>query len=121
MELDNYTMIPIRTSLLHAAGISEHQVPECRITGGELVLSRPSVVMIPVPSGILSDAGLDENAILEFFAEDGRLVIQRADTSDYVCDGDCGTCPLDDTDCESDCDSCPCQDQCEESGDNEDE
>ena len=40
-------------------------------------------------------------------------VLQEAD--DFVCGGNCDTCPLNEVDCDGDCEDCPCCERCDES------
>lgn len=72
-------------------------------------------VLLPVPLDDLVASGIDLDGVIQTSAVDGRLIIENADLSDYVCDGDCDSCPVNETDCDGNCESCPCSEICDES------
>lgn len=39
---------------------------------------------------------------------------RKKDLSDFVCDGDCENCPVNELDCDGNCGGCPCKDKCED-------
>lgn len=54
-------------------------------------------VLLTVPMDVLEDSGIDLDGVLQFTAEDGKIVIETVspeDVEDYLCDGDCESCPL---------------------------
>ena len=72
-------------------------------------------VLIAVPKETLEEAGITENSVLQIYADGNKLVIERlTDTGEIVCDGDCESCPINETDCDGNCEYCPCYKNCEE-------
>lgn len=72
------------------------------------------VVSLPVPIEVIAEAEINlEKDILQFTAEKGKIVVKKADTTDFVCDGDCENCPVSQTECDGDCENCPCCDSCD--------
>lgn len=73
-------------------------------------------ILIPVPLEDVIDAELDLSGIIQTTVADGKIIIETPDISgEYVCDGDCESCPLNETDCDGDCENCPCNESCDES------
>ena len=71
--------------------------------------------MLSVPVQMLEELGVYEGGVFQFYVSDGKLIIEPVDdTGDYVCDGDCGRCPLGAVDCNGDCSDCPCKNYCDE-------
>lgn len=71
--------------------------------------------LITVPKETLEEAGITENSVLQIYADGNKLVIERlTDTGEIVCDGDCESCPINETDCDGNCEECPCYKNCEE-------
>ena len=53
---------------------------------------------------MLEEAGIGEESVIQMCASGGKILIEAVgpdDTADFVCDGDC--------------ESCPCSEYCEES------
>ena len=72
-------------------------------------------VLISVPKEVLEDAGIVDGSVLQIYADGNRLVIERlTDTGEVVCDGDCDTCPLKETECAGNSEECPGYKNCEE-------
>jgi hypothetical protein len=72
-------------------------------------------VLISVPKEALEDAGIVDGSVLQIYADGNRLVIERlTDTGEVVCDGDCDSCPVNETECDGNCEECPCYKSCEE-------
>ena len=70
-------------------------------------------VLLAIPVEVMVKADIGEGDLIAFSATDGRIVIERVDDAlEYDCDGDCESCPVDQTDCDNNCDNCPCQDRC---------
>lgn len=47
--------------------------------------------------------------------EENRLIIESAEVpEDFVCEGDCENCPLNEMDCDGNCEDCPCSGECED-------
>jgi hypothetical protein len=42
-------------------------------------------------------------------------IVIGEDLEEFVCDGDCESCPVADSDCDGECLSCPCYANCEDS------
>lgn len=77
---------------------------------------KPLFVMIPVPYEVLEESGIGIGDLVHFIAADGIVVMEAVtDLSDFVCDGDCENCPVDQIECNYDCDHCPCSGDCDES------
>ena len=72
-------------------------------------------VLLSVPLGALEDAGIRPGSLLEITAEEKKVCIRAVeDLSDFVCDGDCENCPVNELDCDGNCGGCPCKDKCED-------
>ena len=72
-------------------------------------------VMVPIPLEVLEESGIDIGDLVQFTSGDGIVVMEAVtDLSDFVCDGDCENCPVDQIECNNDCEHCPCS-GCEES------
>lgn len=72
-------------------------------------------VLFSVPVEMLEEAGIGEESIIQMSAGKGRIIIDTVkDTSDFVCDGDCESCPISEIDCDNDCLNCPCWDECDD-------
>lgn len=72
-------------------------------------------VLLAIPVEAVEESGISEGTLLQITAEEGKIHIEKVtDTSDFVCDGDCENCPVNETECDGDCDSCPCNDNCGE-------
>ena len=66
-------------------------------------------LMIPVPLDNIMESGIDLDGVIQTYAEDGRIIIENVDEAeDFVCDGDCESCPFLEPDCDEDCEDCPC-------------
>ena len=72
-------------------------------------------LLLPVPLEDCIKAGIHENCVLQTYTENGRIVLSAVMSEDYVCDGDCESCPIANMDCTGDCEDCPCSDNCDES------
>ena len=72
-------------------------------------------MFLAIPMEIVTKSGICDGQVLEFTAEQGKISIRTVeDTSDFVCDGDCENCPINETDCDGDCENCPCYEDCEQ-------
>lgn len=72
-------------------------------------------VLLTIPAAAIREAGIEDGAMLQITAEKGKIKIETVtDKSDFVCDGDCDNCPVNETDCDGDCEKCPCNQECEE-------
>ena len=77
-------------------------------------LSGCGYVLFSIPIDLLEEAGISEESIVQIPAGKGQIIIDTVDdVSDFVCDGDCESCPVDQTDCDEDCSRCPCKEHCE--------
>lgn len=77
--------------------------------------NKPMFVMIPVPLEAMEDSGIDIGDLVQFTAVDGKLTMEAVtDTEDFICGGDCESCPVNMTECNDDCEHCPCHDVCED-------
>lgn len=76
---------------------------------------REEYMFLAIPMEVIEESGVKDGQVLKFTAEKGKITIQTVDdTSDFVCDGDCENCPINETDCDGDCENCPCYEGCEE-------
>ena len=72
-------------------------------------------LLLSIPLDMLADAGISEESVIQMSATEGRIMIEAVTSSrDYVCDGDCESCPVDIIDCDNDCKHCPCAVKCDE-------
>ena len=72
-------------------------------------------LLLSIPLDMLADAGISEESVIQMSAMDGRIMIEAVtDSRDYVCDGDCESCPVNVIDCDNDCKHCPCAVKCDE-------
>ena len=72
-------------------------------------------VLLSVPLEAMEDAGIRPGSLLEIAAEKNKVTIRAVeDLSDFVCDGDCENCPVNELDCDGACEQCPCKDKCED-------
>lgn len=79
-------------------------------------LKNTKFALLSVPTELLEEAGICEGCLMQMSVADGMLIIEAVeDLSDFVCDGDCDSCPVAEIDCDGDCENCPCADDCEES------
>ncbi len=75
-------------------------------------------LLLSIPLDMLEEAGISEESVIQMSAAGGKILIEavsRDDAENFMCDGDCESCPLNTTDCDGDCESCPCSEYCEES------
>lgn len=75
------------------------------------------IMYVPIPTEQWEALKINSSTILESFVnEEGYLVIRPLeDTDDYICDGDCEGCPIEDNECDGNCESCPCRCHCDDS------
>lgn len=72
-------------------------------------------VLLSIPAKMLTATGIFEGGGMRMSVEENRLIIEKADApEDFVCDGDCEHCPLNETDCDGNCEDCPCSEECED-------
>lgn len=75
--------------------------------------------LIPIPAEDYDALGICPDTILEtYITEDGALIVRRVtndDLEEFVCDGNCDSCPIAENDCDGDCFSCPCYACCDDS------
>ena len=77
-------------------------------------------VLLSVPAEALGDAGINPGSLLEITAGEKKITIRAVENmSDYVCDGACENCPVNELDCDGNCAACPCKRKCEESEETE--
>ncbi len=73
-------------------------------------------VLLSVPAELMAQAEITETKALQMYTNGKKLIIENTnDTENFVCDGDCGNCPIDCEDCDFDCENCPCSEICDES------
>ena len=61
-------------------------------------------LLLSIPLDMLEEAGISEESVIQMSAAGGKILIEAVshdDAEDFVCDGDC--------------ESCPCSEYCEES------
>lgn len=76
---------------------------------------KTAFVLLTIPAAAMEEAGIEDGALLQITAEKGKIQIEAVtDAGDFVCDGDCEHCPVNETDCDGDCAHCPCNKECEE-------
>lgn len=76
---------------------------------------KQSFVLLSVPAKMLLETGIFEGGALKMSVEANRLIIEKADApEDFICDGDCDHCPMNETDCDGNCEDCPCIKECED-------
>lgn len=79
-------------------------------------VNKAEYALISIPIEVLEEANVFEGDILQFSAVDGKVIIENLDDlCDFICDGDCESCPLGEIDCDGDCENCPRADDCDES------
>lgn len=75
--------------------------------------------LIPIPAEEYDALGIGPDTILETrINDDGALIICKVteeDLEEFVCDGDCDSCPVAESDCDGDCFGCPCYACCDDS------
>ena len=76
-------------------------------------------MFLPIPTEDYDALGIGPDTILEtHVTDDGVLVVRAvtdADLEEFVCDGDCESCPVAQTDCDGECFACPCYASCDDS------
>lgn len=73
-------------------------------------------ILLPVPAAMLEEAGISAYSLVQYSLSEGRITIEAVDdTGDYICDGDCESCPMSEVICCGDCKTCPCSEECDES------
>ena len=74
---------------------------------------------LPIPAEEYDALGIGPDTVLEtHVTDDGTLIVRAvtaADLEEFVCDGDCESCPVAQTDCDGECFSCPCYASCDDS------
>ena len=72
-------------------------------------------MLLSVPAKMLLETGIFEGGGMKMSVEANRLIIEKADApEDFICDGDCDHCPMNETDCDGNCEDCPCSEECED-------
>lgn len=52
-------------------------------------------VFLPVPAEQLAEAEIDVFLPMQYYESEGKLVVENVkDVGKFVCDGDCGGCPM---------------------------
>lgn len=73
-------------------------------------------ILLSIPAEMLEEAGIGQESVIQMNARNGKIVINTVkDEEDFICDGECSSCPMSETDCDENCESCPCYDGCDES------
>ena len=74
---------------------------------------------LPIPTEDYDALGITADTVLQTgFNENGDLVIHAVtgeELEEFVCNGNCRSCPLADIDCDGECLSCPCYANCDDS------
>ena len=74
-------------------------------------------ILVSVSLEMFLEAGSNTESISQMSSRAGKIIIDTPDTtSDYVCDRDCESCPLNAVPCEFDCENCPCEANCDGRG-----
>lgn len=72
-------------------------------------------VLLSIPAEMLVETGIFEGCAIQMSMDGKKLVIESAEEPEnLICTGDCGNCPLNQTDCDGDCANCPCAEECED-------
>ena len=53
-------------------------------------------LLLSIPLDMLEEAGISEESVIQMSAVSGKILIKavsRDDAEDFVCDGDCESCP----------------------------
>lgn len=73
-------------------------------------------VLLSVPAELMAQAEISDAKTLQMYVNGNKLIIENVDDiANYICDGDCGNCPIDCEECDFDCENCPCSEICDES------
>jgi hypothetical protein len=76
-------------------------------------------MMLPIPAEDYHALGITSHSILQtYVTPDGTLQIRavtQGELEEFVCGGDCESCPVADTDCDGECFACPCYANCDDS------
>lgn len=57
-------------------------------------------VFVSMPIEAFVEAGIAPNDPFEIYVEDEKIIIRKAQPDgDFVCDGDCATCPFGEVEC----------------------
>lgn len=74
---------------------------------------------LPIPTEDYDALGIDSGTVLQTrVTDDGTLIVRTLsgeDLEEFICDGDCESCPVAEADCDGDCFSCPCYACCDDS------
>ena len=73
-----------------------------------------SYVLLPVPMELFEEIGLNPMDVMQFSVADEKIIIEKVTDDDFVCDGDCESCPFNEEDCDGNCENCPCGEYCED-------
>ena len=80
-------------------------------------MSSEQFILVSVPLEMFLEAGINTESIIQVSSRAGKIIIDTPDTvSDYVCNRDCESCPLNAVPCEFDCENCPCEADCDGRG-----
>lgn len=72
-------------------------------------------VLLSIPAEMLIETGIFEGSAFQMSMDGKKLVIESTEEpEDFVCGGDCESCPLNQTDCDGNCEECPCFAVCED-------
>ena len=85
-------------------------------SGEYVALGIPREALLAIGAKQDKDGNVAEDTVYGIAVEDGCLMIRvLQEAEDFVCNGNCDTCPLNEVDCDGDCEDCPCCERCEES------
>jgi hypothetical protein len=87
-----------------------------RFASGECIcFSIPREMVLAIGARPNEVGNVSADTAYEVYVEGDKIVIGiLKDPGDVVCDGNCDSCPIQDTDCDEDCDHCPCKDYCDD-------
>jgi len=75
-------------------------------------------MFLPIAAEDYEALGITEDSVIQtYLTDDGALVVRPIngeDLEDFICGGDCESCPIAGTDCDGDCFGCPCFAHCDE-------
>lgn len=110
----------IREMLDQVRQMNELARPCCeaieRFASGEYIcFSIPREMVLAIGARPNEVGNVSADTAYEVYVEGDKIIIGiLKDPGNVVCDGNCDSCLIQDTDCDEDCDHCPCKDYCDD-------
>lgn len=61
-------------------------------------------ILLSIPVEMFEEAGIGKDELIQITAEKGKIIISNeSDVDNFVCDGDCASCPVGELGCEACC------------------